>query len=187
MNKDDDRYEYGSYLRSNEHSLSSSENKAWKKIRPVRNNKNNSILAKFATYDGFMVKKKILAFLNLSSRRSKMPTLFAEFHLKKKTKSTGRLQNVSVKHRYNNTQPCFPTNWHHIKEAIYGFSNIPAASPLNNLFSLMRSFTSDSELRLVHILLHKSHVSRFIHQNWKEPVIHRRKWKESIHRGYRQC
>ena len=84
MNKDDDRYEYGSYLRSNEHSLSSSENKAWKKFRPVRNNKNNSILAKFATYDGFMVKKKILAFLNLSSRRSKMPTLFAEFHLKKK-------------------------------------------------------------------------------------------------------
>ena len=55
-----------------------------KKFRPVRNNKNNSILAKFATYDGFMVKKKILAFLNLSSRRSKMPTLFAEFHLKKK-------------------------------------------------------------------------------------------------------
>ena len=53
-----------------------------KKFRPVRNNKNNSILAKFATYDGFMVKKKILAFLNLSSRRSKMPTLFAEFHLK---------------------------------------------------------------------------------------------------------
>ena len=158
-----------------------------KKFRPVRNNKNNSILAKFATYDGFMVKKKILAFLNLSSRRSKMPTLFAEFHLKKKTKSTGRLQNVSVKHRYNNTQPCFPTNWHHIKEAVYGFSNIPAASPLNNLFSLMRSFTSDSELRLVHILLHKSHVSKFIHQNWKEPVIHRRKWKESIHRGYRQC
>ena len=33
MNKDDDRYEYGSYLRSNEHSLSSSENKAWKKIQ----------------------------------------------------------------------------------------------------------------------------------------------------------
>ena len=158
-----------------------------KKFRPVRNNKNNSILAKFATYDGFMVKKKKFAFLNLSSRRSKMPTLFAEFHLKKKTKSTGRLQNVSVKHRYNNTQPCFPTNWHHIEEAVYGFSNIPAASPLNNLFSLMRSFTSDSELRLVHILLHKSHVSRFIHQNWKEPVIHRRKWKESIHRGYRQC
>ena len=28
------------------------------KFRPVRNNKNNSILAKFATYDGFMVKKK---------------------------------------------------------------------------------------------------------------------------------
>ena len=26
INKDDDRYEYGSYLRSNEHSLSSSEN-----------------------------------------------------------------------------------------------------------------------------------------------------------------
>ena len=57
-----------------------------KKFRPVRNNKNNSILAKFATYDGFMVKKKKFAFLNLSSRRSKMPTLFAEFHLKKKPK-----------------------------------------------------------------------------------------------------
>ena len=56
-----------------------------KKIRPDRNNENNSKLAEFATYDGFMVKKKkILAFLNLSSRRSKMPTLFAEFHLKKK-------------------------------------------------------------------------------------------------------
>ena len=33
-----------------------------KKFRPVRNNKNNSILAKFATYDGFMVKKKYLLF-----------------------------------------------------------------------------------------------------------------------------
>ena len=33
-----------------------------KKFRPVRNNKNNSILAKFATYDGFMVKKKNLLF-----------------------------------------------------------------------------------------------------------------------------
>ena len=62
MNKDDDRYEYGSYLRSNEHSLSSSEIRPEKKFRPVRNNKNNRILAKFATYDGFMVKKKKTCF-----------------------------------------------------------------------------------------------------------------------------
>lgn len=33
-----------------------------KKIRPVRNNEKNSILAKFATYDGFMVKKKKTCF-----------------------------------------------------------------------------------------------------------------------------
>ena len=158
-----------------------------KKFRPVRNNKNNSILAKFATYDGFMVKKKNTCFSQFIKPTVKNANLICRISPQKKTKSTGRLQNVSVKHRYNNTQPCFPTNWHHIKEAVYGFSNIPAASPLNNLFSLMRSFTSDSELRLVHILLHKSHVSKFIHQNWKEPVIHRRKWKESIHRGYRQC
>ena len=158
-----------------------------KKFRPVRNNKNNSILAKFATYDGFMVKKKKICFSQFIKPTVKNANLICRISPQKKTKSTGRLQNVSVKHRYNNTQPCFPTNCHHIEEAVYGFSNIPAASPLNNLFSLMRSFTSDSELRLVHILLHKSHVSRFIHQNWKEPVIHRRKWKESIHRGYRQC
>ena len=158
-----------------------------KKIRPVRNNENNSKLAKFATYDGFMVKKKKYLLFSIYQADGQKCQPYLPNFTSKKTKSTGRLQNVSVKHRYNNTQPCFPTNWHHIKEAVYGFSNIPAASPLNNLFSLMRSFTSDSELRLVHILLHKSHVSKFIHQNWKEPVIHRRKWKESIHRGYRQC
>ena len=135
MNKDDDRYEYGNYLRSNEHSLSSSENKAWKKIRPVRNNENNSKLAKFATYDGFMVKKKNTCFSQFIKPTVKNANFICRISPQAKPNLLAALQNVSVKQRYNNTQPCFPTNWHRIKEAVYGFPNIPTASPLNNLFS----------------------------------------------------
>ena len=41
------------------------------------------------------------------------------------------LQNVSVTHRYDNTQSCFPTNRNHINKVVSRFSNIPIASPLN--------------------------------------------------------
>ena len=55
-----------------------------KKFRPVRNNKNNSILAKFATYDGFMVKKKYLLFSIYQADGQKCQPYLPNFTSKKK-------------------------------------------------------------------------------------------------------
>ena len=71
-----------------------------KKFRPVRNNKNNSILAKFATYDGFMVKKKT-CFSQFIKPTVKNANFICRISPQAKPNLLAALQNVSVKHRYN--------------------------------------------------------------------------------------